>query len=63
MRVESVNTGLGLTFCSADETRVKLSLVDGKPNSDYINANWIETVCIDLFYEVLLVMVTHCGLF
>ena len=29
-------------ICAYDATRVKLDVVDGDPDSDYINGNWIE---------------------
>ena len=44
-----------LVYASDDHSRVKLSYIDDKPGSDYINANYIPVsplTCCNMIYRI-----------
>ena len=47
-------------FAAADESRVKLQPIEGRPGSDYINANYID-VCMGLLQQILLLLLLRCA--
>ena len=47
-------------FAAADESRVKLQPIEGRPGSDYINANYID-VCMGLLQQLLLLLLLRCA--